>query len=189
MEQPSRTSYLVTSSPCLRRDSRCCSTIASPGGFPRCYHMAFSMQRLTTVLLDRAGAGLMPWRCAREPPLPRPGRAGQHPVSSNRLEAEWKRSEDADAIVLTDGRRCQWRSERIEHTNRIRLVGERADLCGLGPAEGSGFGTGGKAAGRDAAAEDESHDAAGHVLVDAGEPFGLHVQAGLLAYLAAEAGP
>jgi hypothetical protein len=55
------------------------------------------------------------------------------------------------------------------------------------PAEGAGFGIGGELTAEDVAAEGEGDDAAGHVLVDAGELVGLDVQAGFFLNLAAYA--
>ena len=55
-----------------------------------------------------------------------------------------------------------------------------------GPAEIGGFIVGGQHSPGDLAAEHESDDGAGHVLVDAGQGDGLNIEAGLFADLAAQ---
>ena len=77
--------------------------------------------------------------------------------------------------------------EGVEDANGVGLVGQVADLVFGGPLVSGCLVGGGEVSPGDLAAEDQGDDAAGHVLVDAGEGDRLDVQAGLLADLAAQA--
>src|SRR5450755_789534 len=90
------------------------------------------------------------------------------------------------AVMGADG----WRGgevEGVEHPDGVRLVSEPGDLGAGGPAQPGGLAGGGEGAAGLAAAEDQGDDAAGHVLVDAGQRGRLDLQAGFLGDLAAEA--
>ena len=88
--------------------------------------------------------------------------------------------------MLADGGRGVL-AERVEEPDGVGLGGEFADGGFVGPPEGGDLVVGGELAAGDLAAEDQGDDAAGHVLVHAGERVGLDVEAGFLADLAAQA--
>lgn len=75
----------------------------------------------------------------------------------------------------------------VEEADGVGFAGELADVGLVGPVEGGYLVVGGEVAAGDLAAEDQGDDAAGHVLVDAGERAGLDVESGFLADLAAQA--
>jgi hypothetical protein len=93
--------------------------------------------------------------------------------------------EQVGSVVLADGG-CGAFVEGVEEADGVGLAGELADVGLVGPVEGGCLVVGGQVAAGDLAAEDQGDDAAGHVLVDAGERVGLDVESGFLADLAAQ---
>jgi hypothetical protein len=92
--------------------------------------------------------------------------------------------DEVGPVVLADGRRGVL-AHRVEESCGVGLGSELADVCFVSPAESGYLVIGGELAAGDLTAEDQGDDAAGHVLVDAGERVGLDVESGLFADLAA----
>jgi len=95
-------------------------------------------------------------------------------------------AEQVDSVVLAD-RGLRASAKGIEEPHSVGFAGELMDVGFVGPAEGGYLFVGGEVAAGDLAAEDQGDDAAGHVLVDAGERVGLDVEPGFLADLTAQA--
>src|SRR5512142_1281168 len=94
-------------------------------------------------------------------------------------------AEQLGSVVLADGGRCAF-AEGIEQADGVGLAGELPDVGLVGPAEGGYLVVGSQVAACDLAAEDQGDDAAGRVLVDAGERVGLDVEPGFLVDLSAQ---
>jgi hypothetical protein len=77
-------------------------------------------------------------------------------------------------------------AEGVQDADGVGLVHEVGDFAVGSPAEGGCFVVGGEVAAGDSAAENQGDDAAGHVLVHAGERVRLDAEPGLLADLAAQ---
>lgn len=79
--------------------------------------------------------------------------------------------------------------QRVQEPYCVRLAHAIGDLTWGEPGDGRGLAGGALGPARRLAAEDQGDDAAGHVLVDAGEFVDLDMNAGLLQDLAGYAGP
>jgi len=102
-----------------------------------------------------------------------------------RLRCVRSLSRAARSVMLADGGHCAF-AERVEEADGVGFAGEPLDVSLVGPAEGGYLVVGHEVAAGDLAAEDQGDDAAGHVLVDAGERVGLDVEPGFLADLTAQ---
>ena len=88
--------------------------------------------------------------------------------------------------MLADGWRSVW-VLGVEYADCVGFGREGGDVGLAGPAEGCCFVVGGEVAACDLASEDEGDDVAGDVLVDAGDGYGLDIEAGLFPYFASQA--
>jgi hypothetical protein len=84
------------------------------------------------------------------------------------------------------GRGLHASAKGIEEPHSVGFAGELPDVGLVGPLEGGYLVVGGEVAAGDLAAEDQGDDAAGHVLVDAGERVGLDAESRFLADLAVQ---